>query len=61
MGPVIPQTIIITQAMIKAAGLPDALVTLVAILSKIKEILLDFSFLDFMVIVLANIRKVQAN
>ena len=45
IGPVIPHKITMLQAIINAAGLPEAFVTLVAILSKNKENRMCFLFI----------------
>jgi hypothetical protein len=58
----VAHTIMSKQAMINAAGLPEALVTLVAILSKNKENFFDLFFLLFIFIFFLDIkRKTQAN
>src|SRR5580765_2513537 len=62
MGPVIPQKKIRRQAIMNAAGLPEAFVTFVAIWSKNRANLFDFLFFDFIFVILVNTsRKTQAN
>jgi len=62
MGPVIAQIMIISKAIINAAGLPEAFVIFVAIRSKNKAKPFDFFFLLFMLMIYVNKkRKTQAN
>ena len=50
------------QAIMKAAGFPEALVTFVAILSKKRENFFDFLVLCFMFLLFHRaVRKTQAN
>jgi len=56
MGPVVAQTMMSRQAIIKAAGLPEAFVTFVAIWSKNKANLFDFFLFDFIFVIFLTIK-----